>query len=545
MAPDVSTLRMVALLALSMPGVNMWAADIPVTNVPPGSLSPAHTPQIILLTFDDAVTVPAYDIVQGILTNHVNPNGDPIKATFFVLTKDSDYYSIHRLHQAGHEIAIHNMSHTTSTNTGLVAWRAEIMGSRKVISDLAQIPIGEIRGFRAPFLEFNNDSFSILHEQGFDYDATIMDGPGSLSPDAAHFIWPYTLDHGTSQACWGGARPYDTFPGLFEVPMVELLDTNGMAEALMDPQTLPDDTYANVLALLKYNFTAHYNGNRAPLGLYLHPNWISMKLWRRDMLNEFLDWAMAYSNTWCVTTGDLTGYMLDPHDINNLTHFAPFQTVTGVVMEVGNISTCSYEDGDFQVCTSCPPIFPGTNSVYATLVPMTGGVVSVMASSTNGWFEAVLSVSNNTDRDAHTWSTSFEIRNGSLYLMWDGDYTTNGNMVTAHPTEYWQRPMHPGEVETIGFNGPITTGIEITISNLVVSLQTDIARSPRILSAQTLNGTNVITWDDSAYGYAIDTTTNLFLPFWREMGIWHGSCGWSGFLLTNASSVFLRLRPAP
>ena len=57
----------------------------PSTN-PPGGLNPANTPQMVLLTFDDLIDSTRYDLVQRVLTNHWNPNGSAIQATFFVNT---------------------------------------------------------------------------------------------------------------------------------------------------------------------------------------------------------------------------------------------------------------------------------------------------------------------------------------------------------------------------------------------------------------------------------------------------------------------------
>ena len=117
---------------------------------PPGGLQAANVPQIVLLTFDDSVHTASYATCQQLLTNHVNPNGTPIQATFYTQSKWSDFRLVQQLHAQGHEIALHTMSHTTTTNTDVDTWRREIYGCRKALSELAQIPIEDIVGFRAP-----------------------------------------------------------------------------------------------------------------------------------------------------------------------------------------------------------------------------------------------------------------------------------------------------------------------------------------------------------------------------------------------------------
>lgn len=88
------------------------------------------------------------------------------------------------------------MTHTTGTNTDLQTWRAEIVGCRKALSDLAGIPVDEITGFRVPYLEYNYNSLRILHEQGITYDSSMVEWPGGMSEGPTLMTWPYTLDNG-------------------------------------------------------------------------------------------------------------------------------------------------------------------------------------------------------------------------------------------------------------------------------------------------------------------------------------------------------------
>lgn len=191
---------------------------------PPGGFASNQVPQIVLITFDDAVTTASYKRVTEILDGHSNPNGDGIKATFFVSLDGSiEYDRVNALYAAGHEIAIHTMTHGTDTNTTLAAFRKEIVGCRKTLARLAAVPESEMVGFRAPYLQFSKNSFDILSEQGFLYDSNLQEWPGSASSSNSTYIWPYTLESDTPQTNWTGSFPIGEHPGLFEIHCIHKL----------------------------------------------------------------------------------------------------------------------------------------------------------------------------------------------------------------------------------------------------------------------------------------------------------------------------------
>lgn len=67
----------------------------------PGGLSKEETPQMILFTMDDAVQNSNFQIYKDLLSDRKNPNGCPIKATFFVSHKYTDYNRVAQLHALG------------------------------------------------------------------------------------------------------------------------------------------------------------------------------------------------------------------------------------------------------------------------------------------------------------------------------------------------------------------------------------------------------------------------------------------------------------
>lgn len=81
------------------------------TNSSLGGLHAHQTPQIVLLTFDDAVNDINKDIYNDIFSRgRTNPNGCPITATFYVSHEWTDYSHVQNLYADGHEMASHTVS---------------------------------------------------------------------------------------------------------------------------------------------------------------------------------------------------------------------------------------------------------------------------------------------------------------------------------------------------------------------------------------------------------------------------------------------------
>lgn len=77
----------------------------------PGGLSVDETPQIVILTFDDAVNDLNHDLYNELFnTGRVNPNGCPILGTFYVSHEWTDYGQVQTLYSNGHEIASHSIT---------------------------------------------------------------------------------------------------------------------------------------------------------------------------------------------------------------------------------------------------------------------------------------------------------------------------------------------------------------------------------------------------------------------------------------------------
>lgn len=201
---------------------------------PPGDIPVDQIPQMVVLTFDDAVLAEFKDQVyerifgggsesrssssgeRGTERHRRNPNGCPIHATFYVSHNGTDYDLVRRLHHAGHEMASHSVTHRLPqsywTSASYNKWRTELAGQRDNLVRLAHLDTDEgehesavvgdkssvsrslgdlIVGVRAPFLETGGDEqFRMMIDERFVYDSSMMTGPHK-----AGAVWPFTLDY--------------------------------------------------------------------------------------------------------------------------------------------------------------------------------------------------------------------------------------------------------------------------------------------------------------------------------------------------------------
>jgi Low-density lipoprotein receptor domain class A/Polysaccharide deacetylase len=119
----------------------------------PGDLEPIQTPQMVILTFDDAINIENFQLyTEKIFTeNRTNPNGCPIKGTFFVSHQYTDYQKVQKLWQEGHEIAIHSITHRGpedwwKINATIEDYFDEFVGQANIINKFANVRMEEIEG---------------------------------------------------------------------------------------------------------------------------------------------------------------------------------------------------------------------------------------------------------------------------------------------------------------------------------------------------------------------------------------------------------------
>ncbi|KAH9528626.1 chitin binding [Dermatophagoides farinae] len=240
---------------------------------PPSGLKRKEIPQMILLTFDDAVNDVNFPLYQEIFerqTKRTNPNGCPMKGTFFVSHEWTDYGKVQTLYARGHEIASHSITHSYGENFSTKQWYREIAGQREILHRFAGIPRHEIRGMRAPFLQIGGDEqFQMLMDANMTYDSSI-----SIFDNAPPY-WPYTLDFGIQHDCMITPCPTRSYPGLWEIGLIMWHDLMGGGRCTMGNSCTSPTDEKGVFDLIMTNFKRHYETNRAPFGLFYQSNWFT------------------------------------------------------------------------------------------------------------------------------------------------------------------------------------------------------------------------------------------------------------------------------
>ncbi|KAF7311854.1 hypothetical protein MIND_00196100 [Mycena indigotica] len=348
---------------------------------PPGGISPADTPMFVIFTADDAVQSYTLDAVNQFLAHRKNPNGCAPKMTYYVSLNFTNYTLVTDWFVAGNEIADHTMTHVGDPPEN------EVDGNLIALNALAGIPLKNIVGFRAPFLNYSVNTLKLLAKAGFTYDSSSAASIPVTDPGTDAF-WPYTLDNGMANDCLevqGSCKGQPVLPGFWEFPMYALFDERGPNGVhLMDPwlDTANGQSKVNDSATLEYmkaTFTAHYNGNRQPFGLYTHPIHLATSYpgvpapnSTINMINSFLDWAQEQQNVWIVSNEQLLAWMQHPVPISQLDSFEALKCSTPDVSqkicngmpsnEAGLLSHCNFPDFPFFTCYGCPETEPTVNN---------------------------------------------------------------------------------------------------------------------------------------------------------------------------------------
>jgi hypothetical protein len=346
---------------------------------PPGGLQPANVPQFIVFTADDAVQTYTIDAVNQFLAQRKNPNGCPVKMTYFTSNQYTDYSLVTEWYVAGNEIADHTMTHVGSPPS------EEINGNLIALNALSGIPMSALKGFRAPFLNYSVDTLKELYKSQFLYDSSAPASVPVTDPDTDAF-WPYTLDYGMANNCLavpGTCKGEPKLPGFWEIPMYAFFDNRGVAGPhLMDPwldnpnggSTVDDRA---TLQYMQKTFTDHYNGNRQPIGLYTHPIHLSRSYPGSpasqntiNMINAFLDWAQQQPNVWIVSNEQLLDWVRNPVPVSQLDQIGSLHCTTPQIdasvkicngipkNQDGLKQRCAFSDFPFSTCYGCPTEIP-------------------------------------------------------------------------------------------------------------------------------------------------------------------------------------------
>lgn len=505
---------------------------IPVSTQAPGNLPREDIPQFIFVTFDDAVNPDIYEMI-GRISSHRHADGSPVGFTFFVSTDWTDYYLVHKLHAAGHEIAAHTITHTTGNATDFLTWVREIEGCREALHRLAGVPLEQIRGFRAPYLAYNAATYEALHALGFDYSTSVSEPLGKFSISPAEMIWPYTLHDGLQQILWTGTGPSVSLPDLMEIPMWLLYERDGRAHAKeMDPA----GTREQLVQLFKDNFTHRYEGNRVPLGLWLHAApWLGSPAAPQqgnvDAINEFLQWALQKPNVWVVGMSTIVGWMRNPLPADQAAAAGMLSPRVYEPVPENEVVTRYFARGAVRSVGNPALQYPEPGSVFKRAqqrkVEVSGVEVEVVI--TNVWspslpsgFQGEIRIRNHSGRAIEHWELHWTPGNFTVSGMWgdaDKEDLPDGTFRIHHG---WRQPtIAPGAVLTATFGG---SGYPDNPGTLRATFTATVTESPRFNAALRYSeqGGLQLRWDRAAPIYHLQRAADPVQGPWETIRTLYG-----------------------
>jgi hypothetical protein len=277
-------------------------------------------PQFVLFTHDDATDQIANQLVNQTVEGLTNPNGCRIPTTFFTMEVDSYCDQVQTAWKLGNEIATHTVNHLAMPigfKGGAGSVEAEIVGARTWLINTCGIPADDVVGFRAPYLVYNPPYFQTLSTNGFLYDSSINEHwPMPTSPSGSSRLWPYTMDAGIPQDCaWitgDSCTTGEAFKGLWEVPIwVIQNDSYPAAAYAMDPCSAEFGAEpCNFVPFYQEYFKLAYNGNKAPVPIYIHTPWLTN--YSSDV-RQFMQWVTQnYPDAYFVTMRQLIQWIQNP-----------------------------------------------------------------------------------------------------------------------------------------------------------------------------------------------------------------------------------------
>jgi hypothetical protein len=262
-------------------------------------------PQFVLLSHDDEINSVTLEAFQAARLCDA-------KVTFMTMWAEIDCRYVQGFYNADHEIALHTIHHYHLPEVPLDGLRNEMLGVRDLINKKCDIPLEEMVGFRAPYLETDVDTRRVLYEDG------IIQWEASYYTDT-YPLSPFTEDSGLVINSTG----IESWPGMWQIPLNLIDDDENGATYTMDPGRMsesdddPNDPGSFVPAeqmlnaLIKTFDAQYYNGTKLPFSVNFHTPWLLAEGYSAA-LGEFLDYVRQFDDVYFITFSQLVAWMKDP-----------------------------------------------------------------------------------------------------------------------------------------------------------------------------------------------------------------------------------------
>lgn len=342
---------------------------------PPASLNVDDTPQLVILTFDSAITKNELPFYTEIIDNQgfLNPNGCPISMTFFINHENNDYSMTNSLYNKGQEIGTHSLSHTIPANFwgtyNLSTWKAEVGGMTYAAYYYGNFPPAAIQGQKCPFLQCNGDvTLDAMQAKGVKYDVSF---PTVVYVDPP--IWPYTMDFGLQHDCALPPCPTQGHPGIWTFPLITLKDQYDDVCTQLECSRPANEQ--ETFDYLKMNFDRHFNSNRAPFILSQTATaWFNSAPYIFPGFLRFLQYVNNLEQVYIVSVAKAYEWVKNPQPLATAGNPGGPLACPGQATQSCQLKTCSYDEasgepggsglrggGKFVTCSrNCPDRYPWT-----------------------------------------------------------------------------------------------------------------------------------------------------------------------------------------
>jgi hypothetical protein len=385
-------------------GLGPWTGhdNVPWSQSPPFGLAVNRVPQFVAIGFDDngysgldgSAGTGGFTWSTDLARTRHNPagaghagsyDGAPVKFSYYLTTyyisiwgSESPTFVKRAWHQAlldGHDMGDHTQTHSHGAAFSQAQWADEIQQCIDWVTkpfDPAEVnfspdnnkgagvPANILYGYRTPFLEYNDKTFTVLSQKHFYYDTSVEEG-WQEDIDGKNMPWPFTLDHGSPGnellVSWNLDPPKEhmnNHPGLWElsphpfiVPPDDQCAHYGISYSLRNKMhdvaswfdvesgkiTGLDynlwvqfkTTKAEFLAIWKYTLDQRLAGNRAPFTIGAHTDIYSSKYTaapnataeeRQQAIQEFVDYALSKPQVRVVSNKQILDWVRNPVPLN-------------------------------------------------------------------------------------------------------------------------------------------------------------------------------------------------------------------------------------
>ncbi len=345
------------------------------SNLPPAGIDRHQMPVFLSFgvddnRFDDGMIWMRDTLFKGKLNpeglgNKGTYDGTPVGASFYFIGGAEKFDTWRSLYDEGYELGGHTMTHDTNlSELPLTSIYNHIYPVNKLAINRMGIPPSHFIGFRTPFLGFCFAAMEVLKRVGYSYDCSmegcaiggsylelnsyypgVMNGNGTAFQgfkvpgfwELPHCVMATTAP--TKSASWTWGDQWGTEP-LIDDSLWTASSVKGFDSGFW-PSGVPGKPNTNAADMYKYlcwTLDAARRGNRAPVDVGLHSDYYSKENTstsnfvapleeRKQVLIDFLEYALSFPNVRVVSKVDVLSWMRNPVALDDLSKNSQFDTI--------------------------------------------------------------------------------------------------------------------------------------------------------------------------------------------------------------------------